>query len=245
MKIKILSTVSSLLLGSAAIVLLNSSSGGVMGKATAGCSGSGCHAAKSTNTTITLTGIPTSGYVANQTYSMTLQVANSSKPKAGFDLLVSAGTIQSASSGTMPMGNELHHTTPGTAASGVTTWTFVYKAPATISGITFSVSANAVDGTGTAANDEWNNAAFNYTGSFAASVESVEESPFTLYPNPATDRIQVHGGQVNHLRLFNIFGQVLLTSTTNQLELASLANGTYFVMIEASGHRYVEQIVKQ
>ena len=52
------------------------------------------------------------------------------------------------------MGNELHHTTPGTAASGVTTWTFVYKAPATISGITFSVSANAVDGTGTAANDE-------------------------------------------------------------------------------------------
>lgn len=244
MKIKILSTVSSLLLGSAAIVLLNSSSGGVMGKATAGCSGSGCHSAKSTNTTITLTGIPTTGYVANQTYNMTLQVANSSKPKAGFDLLVSAGTIQSASSGTMPMGNELHHTTPGTAASGVTTWTFVYKAPATISGITFSVSANAVDGTGSEANDEWNNAAFNYTGSFAASVESIEASRFTIYPNPATDRIRVHGGQVESLRLFNLFGQVLLTTVGNELELAGLAQGTYFVVLEDDGHRYVEQIVK-
>ncbi|MBU3676698.1 MAG: hypothetical protein FGM54_05900, partial [Chitinophagaceae bacterium] len=76
----------------AATLLFSSSSNGVTGKSTTGCAGGNCHA-QNNATTMTLTGIPATGYVNGQTYAMTLTVSNASKQGAGFDLTCNAGSL--------------------------------------------------------------------------------------------------------------------------------------------------------
>jgi hypothetical protein len=154
MKSKKLLFSSVLMLGGIVTFLtLTSNSTGVMGASTSGCS---CHGAASAATTIAITGIPSTGYVAGTAYPVTLTVSNSTKVEAGFDLTVSAGTISNAPAGTMLMGTtELHHNTPGTALSGVTSWSFTWTAPATGSSVNFFIAGNATNNSNTFAGDSW------------------------------------------------------------------------------------------
>lgn len=243
MKMKILSSIGLAVCGMAVIIVLNSSSGGVMGHATSGCS---CHGTKNTNTTITLTGIPSTGYVTGQTYACTLRVSNATKTKAGFDLLVSAGSITSASSGTMVMGSELHHTTPGVAVSGVTEWTFNYVAPASPSGITFSVAGNAVDGNNLDSGDQWNTASFTFTGSFPSSVPDIENEAIRVYPNPANEILYVQSQNATGAKtIFNTLGQQLIQTTDEVINIQELKPGQYFILIESAGQKVRKSFSKQ
>lgn len=134
----------------------SSNSGGITGVSTVGCT---CHGSSSNQTTMTLTGIPSTGWVAGTTYSMTLTVTNSGKSEAGFDLTVTQGTITNGSAGTTisGSGNELYHNTPQVLSSGTATWTFSWTAPSSGSStlVTFHVSGNAVDGNNFQSNDQW------------------------------------------------------------------------------------------
>jgi hypothetical protein len=243
MKIKILSSLGLAVSGMAMIIVLNSSSGGVMGLATSGCS---CHGTKNTSTTITLTGIPATGYITGQTYACTLRVSNTTKTKAGFDLLVSAGTITSASSGTMVMGNELHHTTPGVAVSGVTEWTFNYVAPSSPSGITFSVAGNAVNDNNLDSGDQWNTASFTFTGSFPSSVNDIETDAIRVYPNPANEMLYIQSqNAVGAKTIINSVGQQLIHTTDEVINIQGLPAGQYFMLIESDGQKVLKTFTKK
>ncbi|MDE1191074.1 MAG: T9SS type A sorting domain-containing protein [Arachidicoccus sp.] len=56
----------------------------------------------------------------------------------------------------------------------------------------------------------------------------------SIYPSPATSTLNIVGIDVNSkysIRILNINGKALLTSTTNKIDITSLAAGIYFVQI--------------
>jgi hypothetical protein len=140
-----------------------SSSGGVTGLSTSGCS---CHGPNSASTSITLTGIPTTGWVAGTTYNMTLTVTNATKIEAGFDMTVDKGTFSNALSGTSltSANQQLYHTTPKSAISGSTSWSFDWTAPtsSTSTLVIFKVAGNAVNGNNSDSGDQPNVGTFSF-----------------------------------------------------------------------------------
>lgn len=174
MKSKKLLFTTLLALGSITTYLTLSSSStasqGVMGASTTGCGS--CHGnSASSATTINIMGIPSTGWVPGTAYNLTLSINNMSKSKAGFDLTVSAGTISNAPAGTMLMGGtELHHTTPGQAISGTTTWAFTWTAPASGTSVDFNVAGNAVDNNTLSSGDQWNQVTLPFSAASSSST---------------------------------------------------------------------------
>lgn len=142
-------------------ITTTSSSGGITGKAAIGCGGGGCHTS-SNNTSITLTGIPASGFVLGTSYTCTLTVNNATKAKAGFDLTCSTGTLTAGTGMNLNGTMELYHNTPKNILSGTVSWTFTWTAPASGTTVNFNVAANAVNGNGNAVGDEFWTDNFSY-----------------------------------------------------------------------------------
>jgi hypothetical protein len=186
----------SLLLGAFTYLTLSSSSGGVMGKSTSGCTGSGCHN-NDAATTVTLTGIPAEGFTPGAMYAMTLSVNNPSKVEAGFDMTVNQGNMSGAPAGTMLMGGiELHHTTPKAMMSGVASWNFNWQAPASSSSATFSISANAVNGDNNSTGDAALTTTITFNQAIASGVEDVNAKDIRIFPNPASDFMMLHSDEI-------------------------------------------------
>ncbi len=138
---------SSLLALPFAYVLFSSNSSGINGRSTSGCS---CHGPNNGATMLTITGIPASGWVAGQSYSMTATVTNSAKAGAGFDLSVTAGTLSSAGAGAALVGTtEVRHNTPKSMSGGSASWTFMWTAPSSGTSVNFRFAGNAVNLNGT------------------------------------------------------------------------------------------------
>ncbi len=159
--------------------IFSSNSGGVTGKSQTGCGGAGCHQ-NGSNTLITLTGIPATGYTNGQPYTITLTVGNPSKSKAGFNLTVNQGVLSAGGGMALSGTQELRHTQALNMASGVATWTFTWTAPATgTNPVTFFVAGNAVDGNGQSSNDEFNTDQFSFNAAVSTSAPSIGSSNAT------------------------------------------------------------------
>lgn len=106
-------SVSCLIIG---VITLCSSSAGITGVSSAGCT---CHGSQSSATVLGITGFPTN-YVLGQAYPITVSIANASELAGGFDLTVSLGTISAASTGTTIQSSlkEIGHNTHKSFTSG-------------------------------------------------------------------------------------------------------------------------------
>jgi hypothetical protein len=141
----------------------SSSSGGVTGLSTTGCS---CHGASNSATSMTLSGLPAGGWVAGNTYSLTLTILNSTKAAAGFDLTCTQGTFSNAPAGTLASttasGGELRHTTPALMSGGSVSFNFDWTAPSASAStlVIFHVAGNAVNNTGNQSGDHWSTTNF-------------------------------------------------------------------------------------
>lgn len=135
--------------------LSSNSTGGAAVGASASPAGCSCHGSNSANTTLLLTGIPTSGWVAGATYTMTATVQNSARVAGGFDITVpgiNGGTISNPSANTALNGTiGIHHTAPKSFVSGSASWTFSWTAPTSVAAtaVTFNMAGNAVNLSGT------------------------------------------------------------------------------------------------
>ncbi len=74
--------------------------------------------------------------------------------------------------------------------------------------------------------------------------ENVTES-IALYPNPVKDRLTVKAENLQKVEVFNLMGQLVLSSTTANVDMGSLNQGIYFVRIAADGMTVTKRIVKQ
>jgi len=90
-------------------------------------------------------------------------------------------------------------------------------------------------------------AAFLYLDSIIGLSET-ESAMFTLYPNPATDRIHIHFNQVNSLpyqvEIFNTLGQcVHQMQSQNIIDVSHLSKGIYTVKITDDRGVWTEKII--
>ncbi len=246
--------------------------------AVSGCGGAGCHGgASSTATTATITvkekssGMVVSNgkYKPGTTYEITVQGDNASAAKFGYMFLVrdavnaQGGTLANASAGskiqTIPPGTYTvaEHSSPINASMGSFTATFEWTAPAAGKGnINMNLAVNAVDGTGTTANDEFNTASVVLTEDNTASISTLANSiNVSTYPNPVKDVLNIAFSNAKsaqyHIQVVNMNGQVVVDQTstvaatsTITINTSNWTPGVYQLLLNNGQARESIQIVK-
>lgn len=71
------------------------------------------------------------------------------------------------------------------------------------------------------------------------SVDEVESSTLTVYPNPATDYIMVGAQHFTSVEIFDMTGRCVLTSTESKIDVRSLETGVYFVRVNGNTTKLV------
>ena len=242
------------LLGIATYIIFSSSSNasqGVMGSANSGAGCGSCHGSASANTTVTLEGIPATGYVSGTVYPVTLKITNSTKTKAGFDLVFSSGSISGNPTGTMLMGTELHHTQKFSAVSGVTSINFNWTAP-TAAAVTLKMAGNAVNDNGSNNGDEWAIATVVFNKAIPASVANTIGTKLNVYPNPTSNNIIISTTEkINSVYAVDMLGKyTALQYNANGAEAYSintsnLTSGNYLLLVKGEKENFHAVFAKQ
>lgn len=69
---------------------------------------------------------------------------------------------------------------------------------------------------------------------------------FRLYPNPTSGILNFGVKQVEHVDVFNLQGQLIMSSNNcTQIDVSSLNNGVYFVKITQNGKVFHQKVIKQ
>lgn len=73
-------------------------------------------------------------------------------------------------------------------------------------------------------------------------IELVDETPFTIYPNPASTRVVVVTKETGTVTLTDVSGRTVLAQASTQsngraivIDISSLPRGVYFVRLDGSG----------
>jgi Secretion system C-terminal sorting domain len=162
-KHKIISTL--FLFASLAIIqtTTTSNSGGAAGNTVNGCGGNSCHGVQSNLTTLSLSGIPSAGYVPGQTYTITISVTNTIKVAAGFDLNANIGTFTTIANTTVS-GLDITHSAPLTMTNGTATWAIPWTAPSnSAASVTFTFAGNAINNNNNPGGDAWAKLPFTFS----------------------------------------------------------------------------------
>lgn len=81
------------------------------------------------------------------------------------------------------------------------------------------------------------------------SQNEIEDHPdFSIYPNPATDEIQISNtgnAPVKNIRIYSVCGQLMYTGNSTAISVKDLPEGLYFLAIETSNSRSVHKIIKE
>ena len=217
------------------------------GYTTSGTSCGNCHGNISASTTVSFANLPTTA-IAGQTYSAQFMMSHATNVKYGFNIYATGGTFATVSSGTKLSGGQLTHSTVLTNGTVDFKWT----APSTPGTYTIKAVGNAVNGNGgDDSGDKWNTTTTTITVGFPASVSNVKATAMNCYPNPARNNVVVEGltSQVNHIVLFNLFGQTIKPTYTFDEEkcninVSALPTGTYFIYAVENGKEMKTMFVK-
>jgi len=217
------------------------------GYTTNGTSCGSCHGNVSSATTVSFANLPTNA-IAGQTYTAQLIMSHATNVKYGFNIYATGGTFTTVSSGTKLSGGQLTHSTVLTNG----TVNFKWTAPSTPGTYTIDAVGNAVNGNTFADfGDVWNNTSASITVDLPSSVSNIKGTTIKCYPNPATNQVVVEGitSQVNHIVLFNLFGQIIHPTYTFDgakcnINTSALSAGTYLVYAVENGKEMKTTFVK-
>lgn len=204
------------------------------------------------------TNIPEEGFIAGETYQITLNAMDEEAVKFGFDLTAEdseakVGTFtltDVARTQLRPATNSVTHTTAGNEPVGhEITWQFEWTAPETSSGeVTFYAAVNAANGNGQNTGDKIYQTSQSYTQFFVGIADNLLMDEVNVYPNPATSFVNVNLPENAELRIVNLSGQLVNyvqnTATTERIDLSNLANGVYFVQVLHDSERATIKLLK-
>lgn len=200
---------------------LLSSSGGITGRTTTGCT---CHGTLSAgNSAITISASPdifsSSGFAAGNTYKLTITVTGGPVgTKGGFNLKGSAGSFSNPSAGAKLQSGEVAHSN-----ANAKSWTVDWTAPTTpTDSVVFNFAGNAVNGDGDSGGDDptltARRAAYKTTAVIDRDI--LVATSFQLlqnYPNPfnAETRIgyQIQTSGEVHLKIFDLNGREIFAAS--------------------------------
>lgn len=72
-----------------------------------------------------------------------------------------------------------------------------------------------------------------------ASVNELSDSKFTVYPNPTTDFLNVSGDNVESVKVFDMNGRMVLSETSNKVDVSALQPGVYTVLVNGEERQRV------
>ncbi|MFZ9044766.1 MAG: T9SS type A sorting domain-containing protein [Cyclobacteriaceae bacterium] len=63
-------------------------------------------------------------------------------------------------------------------------------------------------------------------------VLTIWEKELSIYPNPTFGVFFVNGKEINSVSISDLSGRTILKTTSSELDLSQLVNGTYLIFIE-------------
>ena len=72
-----------------------------------------------------------------------------------------------------------------------------------------------------------------------------ETDMVAMYPNPVSDRLTVQAANLQSVEVYNLMGQLVMTTTSSVIDMAELNQGIYFVRVMTDGKAITKRIVKQ
>jgi pectate lyase len=89
-----------------------------------------------------------------------------------------------------------------------------------------------------------------YDTSMSDGVSGLKKQNVALYPNPVTDVLNIdvlNGATIEKVTVYNIFGQLVKTSTTNQntINVSELASGNYLVKVQTNEGIIQQKVIKK
>jgi hypothetical protein len=218
-KQRILLTICMMLLAIVLQVSLSSNGAGAGGYAVSG--GCTCHSAVQSNlTNLSITGIPSTGWVPSTSYILTATVSNVNKLSGGFDIHVSDGSLITVGAGTIVSGNSITHTSPKAMTSGVVSWDFEWIAPASGTAVTFTFAGNAVNANNALTGDAWASLPFVYNSTVTVLPTISGVSTTNIGATTAKANCLVNANNTNtnieiQYGLSNTYGTTMATTPSN------------------------------
>ena len=89
--------------------------------------------------------------------------------------------------------------------------------------------------------------AYEYNSTLSVDDISLDENTVKLYPNPATDVVNIKSNQIiKNVAVFNVNGQkVLDIANQSQINISNLPTGMYFLNINTNQSNQTIKILKQ
>ncbi len=223
------------------------------------CNRSGCHSGGTYVGTSTMTGIPDT-VVAGKTYTITL-THKSNAVRSGFQMTcldsknVKCGTFVVGTGSVLASTttrNYIGQSTPKVLASGAGSWTYSWKAPATLSAdfLTFYFVTLAANGTGKENLDNSLPGSKKvYFKAITPTTEIQADQYVRCYPNPvvADLNIDLVQGSKGTAVVYDFMGKKVanidLTSNT-KFSMNEFSAGTYIIDMNIDGQHISQRILK-
>ena len=215
-----------------------------------------CHSANgvSYTPTITVSGIPSSGYVPGETYQIVLSVTDANNAKTGFQACVEdashqkQGSFANMDANTQAIENNTYvtHTSSGTTTPD---WQFTWTAPADAQGdLSLYYAINMADGDGNSTNDYVESGSADFTIDPAFKINEFSDKDLKIYPNPATDFLILESEkyQFEQVYLLDMSGKKHpVQIINNRIDVRNLPAGNYFLHLQNEEISGVKQFIKK
>jgi hypothetical protein len=80
-------------------------------------------------------------------------------------------------------------------------------------------------------------------------IDNIQEDHFSIFPNPAKDKIEITVPQKSEIQILNTEGQVLknISGIQNQvsIDVSDLASGIYFIRIDNNDENFIKKFAKE
>lgn len=239
------------------------------------CAGNGCHTGTGnyTNNNLTVSlaigATPVSTWKPDSVYTVIIS-GSTTAPKYGFQLTSAWYSNMVAPAGTFTTSGPGVHAalvsgfsifehegtrTPGTNGAILHTATWTAPPASTIDSVTFYLTVNNVNGTGSIDGDNSTNKTFGFKRATTSVATLNADIIIAAYPNPVTDKLNITldnaGNGTYSIRVFDVTGKTVATQTadvkgsyTTSINAASWAKGMYHVQLQKDGAQRTIAIMK-
>ena len=74
-------------------------------------------------------------------------------------------------------------------------------------------------------------------------IEENENVMISIYPNPAHDNLFVNAANIQRVEMYSVTGQLVLSSTDNELNVSGLEPGVYFIRVNCGTNVLTERVI--
>jgi len=213
-----------------------------------------CHGGSATNKANWISStIPSTGYIAGQTYTITVSGTHSGVIRFGFEATAEdnsgakVGTIIVTNTGETKLTNSnkaITHTGNGFTPSGDNkSWDFNWTAPVSGTGnVMFSTALCAANGNMATSGDVIYKSSLSITEDVSSSIANANNTKISISPNPASNLINVKfdNNSYSFYSIIDITGKTLIKENINtgintlSVDISKIAKGTYFLKLEGN-----------